>query len=52
MYRIEFEDDGILRDCVTDNFYTAVTLFNLFMYGYPHIYMFKDNILEREHHRQ
>ena len=52
MYRIEFVDDGILRECNTDNYYTALTLFNLFMYGYKATYMFEGNNLVREHHHQ
>jgi hypothetical protein len=40
MHRIEFVDDGILRDCTTDNHHTATTLFNVLMKKYPKVYWY------------
>ncbi len=44
MYRIEFDDFGTLRDCTTDNYFTAATLFdNLQRLKYLHVYMYRTN---------
>jgi len=40
MHRIEFYDDGILRDCTTDNEHTATTLFNIMTKEYPRVYWY------------
>lgn len=41
MYRIEFNDEGILRDCTTDNTLTAVELFHNLSKVYPHVYVYR-----------
>jgi hypothetical protein len=40
MHRIEFVDDGILRDCTTDNHFTAATLFDVLQRKYPQVYWY------------
>ena len=40
-YRIEFDDQGILRECLTDNYYTAVALMDTLQRKYPHVYLFE-----------
>ena len=36
-YRIEFEDDGILRECFVDNYYTASTLVDVLQRKYRYV---------------
>jgi hypothetical protein len=45
MHRIEFVDNGILRDCTTDNQHTAVTLFNAMQKEYPQVYWYRINTI-------
>ena len=40
-FRIEFHDDGILRDCSTDNQFTAAVLFDTLQGLYPIVYWYK-----------
>jgi len=45
MHRIEFVDDGILRDCTTDNHFTAATLFDVLQRKYPQVYWYRINTM-------
>jgi hypothetical protein len=40
-FRIEFLDNGILRDCTTDNHFTAATLFDVLQSDYPLVYWYR-----------
>ena len=40
MFKIQFVDDGILRETLTDNYYTAITLFFVLCNKYGELYMY------------
>lgn len=40
IYRIEFEDDGILRECTTENHVTAACMFDALQSDYPRVYWY------------
>lgn len=40
-YRIEWNDDGTLRDCETENYFTATVLFKVLSNDYSEVYIYK-----------
>ena len=48
MFRIEFVDDGILRDCSTDNSFTAAVLFDTLQRSYNQVYWYRINLDNQE----
>ena len=38
-YRIEFDDQGILRECFVESYYTAITLMDVLQRKYTHVYL-------------
>ena len=45
-YRIEWNDDGTLRDCETDNYFTATVLFKVLSDEYSEVYIYKVRVNE------
>jgi|LauGreDrversion4_2_1035121.scaffolds.fasta_scaffold478626_2 hypothetical protein len=48
MFRIEFVDDGILRECNTDNSFTAAVLFDNLQRSYTQVYWYRINLSGEE----
>ena len=43
MYKIEFYDDGILRNCTAESRNDAIVMFDIFTRVWPHVYMWDEN---------
>jgi hypothetical protein len=45
-YRIEWNEDGVLRECETENYFTATVLFAVLSNTYSEVYIYKVSIKE------